>query len=274
MVKKDHLREELERQRDKIIHQRNEIIESIQYASLIQTSLLPQKKLIDKAFPHNFVLYIPKNIVSGDFYWMVIKGYRVYFAVADCTGHGVPGALMSILGISFLNEIVTLHDNLPANRILNLLREMVMKALHQTGDSAEALDGMDIALCIYDRGKDILQYAGANQTLYIIRQDVVIEYKPDRMPVGVSGVEEQSFTNQYVDLKKNDTLYLSTDGYMDQFGGPEGKKFKFDPFRALLLEIAHLPMNAQKKILLKTFEEWKGDNIQVDDILVMGIKIH
>ncbi|MCD6200200.1 MAG: SpoIIE family protein phosphatase [Bacteroidales bacterium] len=273
MVKREELREEMERQRDEITRQRNEIIESIQYASLIQTSLLPQKKLIDKVFPRNFVLYLPKNIVSGDFYWMVSRGRKAYFAVADCTGHGVPGALMSILGISFLNEIVTMHDNLPANRILNLLREMVMKALHQTGDSTEALDGMDISLCIYDQEKMILQYAGANHPIYIIRGEVVIEYKPDRMPIGVSGIEEQPFTNQYVELKKNDTLYLFTDGYVDQFGGSEGKKFKFDPFRTLLLKIARLPMKSQKKILLETFEKWKGEFIQVDDILVMGIKI-
>ncbi len=273
MTKRDKLREELERQRDEITRQRNEIIESINYASLIQTSLLPQKKVIDRAFPKNFVLYVPKNIVSGDFYWMVNKGPRVYFAVADCTGHGVPGALMSILGISFLNEIITMRNNLPANRILNLLREMVMKALHQTGDSTEALDGMDISLCIYEREKNILQYAGANQPLYIVRGDVVIEYKPDRMPIGVSGVEEQPFTNQYVELKKNDMLYLFTDGYVDQFGGPDGKKFKFDPFRSLLLRISRMPVKTQKKILLDTFEEWKGSHIQVDDILVMGMKI-
>ena len=273
MAKEEHLRKELEKQRDEITRQRNEIIESIQYASLIQTSLLPPPKVFDKAFPRHFVLFIPKNIVSGDFYWLVSKGKRTYFSVADCTGHGVPGALMSILGISFLNEITTMRDNLPANRILNLLREMVMKALHQTGDSTEALDGMDISLCIYDKEKKILQYAGANNPLYIVRQDVVIEHKPDRMPIGVSGIEEQPFTNHYIELKKNDNLYLFTDGYVDQFGGPEGKKFKFDPFRSLLLKIASLPMKEQEKILRKTFEEWKGDYVQIDDILVMGINI-
>ncbi|NIA12117.1 MAG: SpoIIE family protein phosphatase [Nitrospiraceae bacterium] len=273
MKKQEQLWKELEKQRDEITRQRNEIIESIQYASLIQTSLLPQKKLIDKVFPRNFVLYVPKNIVSGDFYWLVTKENKAYFAVADCTGHGVPGALMSILGISFLNEIVTVRENLPANRILNLLREMVMKALHQTGDSTEAMDGMDIALCIYDKGKNVLQYAGANNPLYIVRQDVVIEYKPDRMPIGVSGVEEQPFINHYIALKKNDNLYLFSDGYVDQFGGSEGKKFKSDPFRTLLLKMQSVPMKAQKKILLDSFEEWKGQYIQVDDILVMGIKI-
>ncbi len=273
MAEKNHLKRELEKQRDEIIRQQKEIIESIQYASLLQTSLLPQKKAIDKIFPENFILYLPKNIVSGDFYWIVAKGDKDYVAVADCTGHGVPGALMSILGLSFLNEIVIMHENLQANRILNLLREMVMKSLHQTGGSEEAMDGMDIGLCIYDRQKNILQFAGANNPLYLVRDSVVIEYKPDRMPIGVSGVEEQPFSSHYLEMRKGDMLYLFTDGYIDQFGGAKGKKFKYDPFKSLLIKIAALPMEEQRNKLYKTFEEWKGRYIQVDDILIWGIKI-
>ena len=273
MAKKELLRAELEKQRDEITRQRNEIIESIQYAGLIQTSLLPRLKVLGKYFPENFLLYLPRNIVSGDFYWFVPKGNRLYFAVGDCTGHGVPGALMSILGLSFLNEIITSREHLQANRILNLLREMVMKALHQTGDTSEAADGMDIALCIYDREKKIMQYAGANNPIYIIRGGVAIEYKPDRMPIGISGQEEKPFSSLYLDVKKGDMLYLFTDGYVDQFGGPEGKKFKYDPFKALLISVAGKKAEKQRDILYEEFSRWKGDHLQVDDILVMGIRI-
>jgi len=274
MAKKELLRAELEKQRDEITRQRNEIIESIQYAGLIQTSLLPRQKVLEKYFPENFLLYLPKNIVSGDFYWFVPKGNRLYFAVGDCTGHGVPGALMSILGLSFLNEIIASREHMQANRILNLLREMVMKALHQTGDTREAQDGMDIALCIYDRDTHVLQYAGANNPLYLIRGGVAIEYKPDRMPIGISGLEEKPFSNQYLEVKKGDMLYLFTDGYVDQFGGPDHKKFKYDPFKALLISMAGEPAEKQRKILYEEFVRWKGDLIQVDDILVMGVKVH
>ncbi len=273
MARKELLRAELEKQRDEITRQRNEIIESIQYAGLIQTSLLPRRKVLEKYFSENFLLYLPKNIVSGDFYWFVYKGNRLYFAVGDCTGHGVPGALMSILGLSFLNEIISSREQLQANRILNLLREMVMKALHQTGDISETKDGMDIALCIYDSEKKILQYAGANNPLYLIRGDVAIAYKPDRMPIGISGLEEKPFSNQYLDVKKGDMLYLFTDGYVDQFGGPHRKKFKYDPFKALLISIANYPAGKQQELLYETFTRWKGDLIQVDDVLVMGVRI-
>ncbi len=273
MARKELLRAELEKQRDEITRQRNEIIESIQYAGLIQTSLLPRRKVLEKYFPENFLLYLPKNIVSGDFYWFVSRGNRLYFAVGDCTGHGVPGALMSILGLSFLNEIISSREHLQANRILNLLREMVMKALHQTGDTAEAQDGMDIALCIYDPEKKILQYAGANNPLYLIRGGVAIEYKPDRMPIGISGQVEKPFSNQYLEVKKGDMLYLFTDGFVDQFGGPDRKKFKYDPFKALLISIAGSPAEKQQDILYEEFSRWKGDLIQVDDVLVMGVKV-
>ncbi len=271
--KKVVLREELERQRDEIARQRNEIIESIEYAGMIQKSLLPRRKLLEPYFPEHFILYLPRNIVSGDLYWFVPRGERLYFAVADCTGHGVPGALMSILGLSFLNEIVNSREHLQANRILNLLREMVMKALHQTGENTEASDGMDIALCIYDRNSRVLQYAGANNPLYIIRGDVAIEYKPDRMPIGISGVEERPFSNHYIELFPGDWLYLFTDGYVDQFGGPRGKKYKYDPFKALLIAISHEPASRQRERLEKEFLHWKGEYPQVDDILVMGMKV-
>ncbi len=273
MAKRTVLKAELERQRDEIARQRNEIIESIQYAGMIQKSLLPRTKVLEPYFPEHFLFYLPRNIVSGDFYWFVPRGERLYFAVADCTGHGVPGALMSILGLSFLNEIITSRDHLPANRILNLLREMVMKALHQTGDTTEAADGMDIALCIFDRSNRVLQYAGANNPLYIIREEVAIEYKPDRMPIGISGMEEQPFSNRYVELRPGDWLYLFTDGYVDQFGGPRGKKYKYDPFKALLIKMAREPASRQKERIEQEYLSWKGSYPQVDDILVMGLKV-
>lgn len=272
MSERDKYLVELKWQRDEISRQQQEIIQSIRYASLIQTSLLPQESYFKKLIPKGFIFYRPRDIVSGDFYWLAEKDGKIYFAVADCTGHGVPGALMSILGISFLNEILTRYESFRANRMLNLLREMVMKALHQTGDKTQAMDGMDIAICIYDARERSLQYAGANNPLYIVRKDVVIEYKPDRMPIGISGEEEKSFKNHFIKLQKSDWLYLFSDGYVDQFGGNSGKKFKYDPFKELLLEISGFHARKQNEILESTLEKWMGAYQQVDDILVMGVR--
>ena len=181
---------------------------------------------------------------------------------------------MSILGISFLNEIVTRFESFRANRMLNMLREMVMKALHQTGDPTQSMDGMDISLCIYNPKDNTLQFSGANNPLYLVRKDVIIEYKADRMPIGISGEEEKSFTNHLIHVHQGDWFYLFTDGYVDQFGGSKGKKFKYDPFKGLLLQLASKSPQKQKEIMESRLEQWMGTYPQIDDILVTGVRFH
>jgi serine phosphatase RsbU (regulator of sigma subunit) len=267
------LHEELRRQRDEIARQKKEIIYSFEYASLIQSALLPPENLLNSLLPDNFILYLPKDIISGDFFWITRIRSNILFAAADCTGHGVPGALMSILGISYLNEIMTQKCRLKANRILNQLREKIMKALHQTGEGGESKDGMDIALCIFNPQTLELQYSGANNSLYLIRNNLLEEIKPDKMPIGISGTMEQSFTNHNLQLEQGDIIYIFSDGFADQFGGPLGKKFKYKPFKQLLIDIHKKPLPEQKGNLLSTIQNWKGDLDQVDDILIMGVKI-
>jgi serine phosphatase RsbU (regulator of sigma subunit) len=272
IMAEDSLHKELERQRDEIARQKKEIIYSLQYASLIQSALLPADNILERYLHDHFVLYLPKDIISGDFYWLAERNDSILFAAADCTGHGVPGALMSILGITFLNEVLQERCQLKANRILNQLREKIMKALHQTGEAAKSKDGMDIAMCIFKPDSGEIQYAGANNPLYRIRDKELEEIRPDKMPIGISGREELSFTNHIVKTLPGDIIYLFSDGFADQFGGPMGKKFKYKPFKELLLEIHQAPMMEQKEILQAELEKWKGDLEQVDDILIMGVR--
>jgi len=253
--------------------QKKAIVESIEYASIIQSALLPPSHQIKKILKDHFILYLPRDIVSGDFYWIATKGEWIYLAAADCTGHGVPGSLMSILGISFLNEIISQKGIFRANRILNLLREKIMKALHQTGDRNESKDGMDISLCLINTKTLEFRFSGANNPLYYIRNHRIYEMKGDRMPIGISGMEEKSFTEFMIRLKKGDLLYLFSDGYPDQFGGPRDKKLKYGPFQDLLLSVHNEPLNVQKELLINALLEWKGENDQVDDIMVIGIRI-
>jgi sigma-B regulation protein RsbU (phosphoserine phosphatase) len=179
---------------------------------------------------------------------------------------------MSILGISFLNEVLQEKCHLKANRFLNQLREKIMKALHQTGEVAKSKDGMDIALCIYTPETSQLQYSGANNALYLIRENELEEIRPDKMPIGISGTEELSFSNQQMKINPGDTIYLFSDGFADQFGGPLGKKFKYRPFKELLLKIHHKPLHEQKEILSSELEKWMGNLEQVDDILILGLR--
>jgi serine phosphatase RsbU (regulator of sigma subunit) len=232
--------------------------------------MLPTQDVFKRLLPENFVYYRPRDIVSGDFYWL--NRYKEYtvIAVGDCTGHGVPGAFMSVMGISFLNEIVGRGNFSTAAAILNQLRERVMKALNQTGQWDEQKDGMDISLCLIDRNRRELQYSGANNPLYLIRNEFLIEYKGDRMPIGVSAGPERSFTNHKIDIQPADRMYLFTDGYVDQFGGDGKKKYKYLPFKNLLMQNAGLDMESQLQKLDKNFLDWKGDLPQIDDILIMG----
>jgi serine phosphatase RsbU (regulator of sigma subunit) len=257
----------------KIEEQNREITCSIQYASKIQNALLPTAVELKKSLPSYFVLSKPRHIVSGDYYWLARKDDKIIIAVADCTGHGIPGAFMSILGVSFLNEIVNKAVIVRANEILNQLSGQVIKSLHQTGKNDETRDGMEMGLCVIDFGKQKLQYSGAFRPMYLIREGEIKEFKGDSMPIGIYEQEDQSFTNTEILFKKNDIIYLFTDGYVDQLGGASRKTFRSENFKRLLIDIHSLPMNEQKKALEKKYEEWKGEVDQVDDILIAGIKM-
>ncbi len=256
-----------------LAYQKRQITDSIEYACRIQTAILPPADYITSVIPDHFILYKPRDIVSGDFYWITHKEGKIVVAVVDCTGHGVPGAFMSMLGFAFLNEIVNKETDLKAHKILNQLRDYVKESLHQTGKEDEAKDGMDIALCIIDPEHQKLQYSGAYNPLYLIRNEEFISLKADRMPIGIHIIEKESFTNHEIDIQKGDIIYIFTDGYIDQFGGPKALKFKTGPFKEKLISIKEYPMSRQKEILETEFNNWKGTRDQIDDVLVMGIKI-
>jgi serine phosphatase RsbU (regulator of sigma subunit) len=194
-------------------------------------------------------------------------------AAGDCTGHGVPGALMSILGISFLNEIMQSGVNLKANRILNLMREKVMKALHQTGRSTETKESIDIGLCVVDCLSGKMQYSGANRPLIMIRKGELTEFKPDKLTIGIAPLRETPFTNNIIDTIPGDSFYLFSDGFSDQFGEITDKKFKHKHFKRLIESVEGLPMTLQKELLESAFKEWKGSSQQIDDVLVFGFKL-
>jgi PAS domain S-box-containing protein len=265
--------EELERHRrdlEELIEEQNA---SLLYASKIQKALLPPEKEIIKSLSSYFILSKPKDIVSGDFYWITRKDEKVIFAIADCTGHGVPGAFLNILGISFLNEIINRTLIVRANEILNQLRGQVIKSLHQTGRNDETRDGMEIALCVLDFERQKIQFSGAFRPMILIRDNKTKEFKADSIAIGIDEQDDQSFSNIEVQIMKDDVIYLFSDGYIDQLGGQERKRFRTENFLKLLNEIHELPMLEQRTILENKFEKWKGNNDQTDDVMVIGIKI-
>ncbi len=257
-----------------IIEQKNTAItDSILYASRIQGAVLPPKEELQQYFAECFIFFKPLNIVSGDFYWGTIKDDLIFIAAADCTGHGVPGAFMSMLGCAFLNEIIMKANTIKASNILNELREYVIKALRQKGETGEAQDGMDIALCVVDKKKKIMHFAGANNPLYIIRNNELNIIKRDHMQIGIHLNSDVPFTNHTIEMQINDHYYIFTDGLPDQFGGLENKKFKYAQLQQLLISMNNEPFSVQHQIIEDTFNSWKGDNEQTDDILVIGFKI-
>jgi len=261
-----------EAQRDQIAIQKKEITDSILYAERIQHSLLPRQEKLKQLMREYFILFKPRDIVSGDFYWAAEVKDKIIVAAADCTGHGVPGAFMSMLGIAFLNEVVRENRVLKADLILNKLRYHVIEALQQKGQPGEAKDGMDMALCVIDKKKNILHFAGANNPLYYIRNRELFEIKGDKMPVAIH-VRMDPFTNHKVEILPGDAFYIFSDGYADQFGGPQGKKLKYKALKELLLRVSTKPMTEQKSILNETFESWKGEMEQIDDVVVVGFRI-
>ena len=273
--------EEVVRQKEEIETQNQElevlykhVTDSIKYAKRIQEAILPPDSLVKRLLPNSFVLYKPKDIVSGDFYWMDAKNGKTMYAAVDCTGHGVPGAFMSIVGYNLLKHVVNNNNFTKPSLILDGLNDGVSETLHHGHEEAQTKDGMDLSFCTIDFKTLELQYAGAFNPLFIIRNNELLQTKADKFPIGYFlGEEKKKFTNHTIQLKKGDCVYIFSDGYADQFGGPNGKKFMAKHFRDLLLEVHKQPVNLQKEILNKTFEDWRGNHDQVDDILVIGLKI-
>ena len=271
--------EKLAQKNKQINLQKKNITDSIEYASRIQQALLPPEQVLENIFPDCFIFYRPRDMVSGDFYWITQKDHKLILAAADCTGHGVPGAFMSMLGIAFLNEIVNKNiENkhiytLQANEVLNSLRQYIINSLHQEEESSSSKDGIDMALTIIDFQNNHIQYAGAYNPLYLIRKGGLTEKKPDRMPVAIHRRSEQPFTNHEFRFYDDDVIYLFSDGFYDQLGGEKGRKFMSKNFKKLLLDIHQKPMDEQKDLLKHQFLKWKNGYDQLDDILVIGLRL-
>ncbi len=264
---------EIEKQRDLIKEKNYDITSSIIYASYIQDTIISSHSFFDKTFPENFILSKPKDIVSGDFYWMAEKDEKVIFTVADGTGHGVPGAFISLLGITFLDEIVNTQGITNSKEIIALLRERVIKTLAQRKNHIPTPDGMDISLCVLDKGKKSFQFTGAMNDMLYFHQGRMKLLKADRVSVCIPLSNKGTFTMEEINYQKGDILYLFTDGYKDQFGGPQDKKYLACHFYNSLAEIHSLPMQKQKEILEKRLRDWMGDGPQTDDITIIGIRL-
>lgn len=265
--------EEIQKQSAQIAELYEQVKDSILYAKRIQEAILPSKEEINTALKNSMVLFRPKDIVSGDFYWFSEKHDRAIIAAADCTGHGVPGALMSMIGSSLLNEIVNEKGIIEPAEILFALKQGVIKALNKHPSADQTKDGMDIAICSIPKEGNKIEYAGANNPLWMIRDGEIIERRGDRQPVGIYGDNlDTPYTNHEIEVMPGDTVYIFSDGYADQFGGPRGKKFKYSQFKQLLVDINDKPMANQKEVLNNAIEEWMGEEEQIDDILVVGIR--
>jgi serine phosphatase RsbU (regulator of sigma subunit) len=269
--------EELTTLNEAISRQNNEIMDSISYAQRIQSAMMPPEGYFNELLDEAFILYKPRDIVSGDFFWIKQVNQFIILAAADCTGHGVPGAFMSLLGISYLNEIVSRREITEASQVLNELRRQIKNSLRQHGQPDEAKDGIDMALCAIDQKNRTMQYAGAFNPLYLIREEKsdaeLIEFKADRMPLGYYHGKDRTFTHHDIKLEIGDTFYIFSDGFIDQKGGPDQKKFMSKKFKKLLLEIHDEPMFEQKNKLEQALVEWMGDQTQIDDILVVGVRV-
>jgi len=307
-------RDEIEQQKERIEEIHHEVSESINYATRLQGAILPEEKILSKYVSEHFVLFKPKDKVSGDFYWWAHIENHTIITAADSTGHGVPGAFMSMLGASFLREIVQKEYITHTGVILRKLRKEIIKSLKQTGETGTQKDGMDMAIISIDHENNMVQFSGANNPLYIIRNEKsssslrgagatkqstksneiathsanvrndglilvmthnnlgLYEVKPDKMPIAIYE-KMDAFTTHEIQLEKDDMLYMFSDGFADQFGGPKGKKFKYKPFKRLLLDNANKSMIEQKEILNQAFEDWKGSLEQIDDVVVLGVKI-
>jgi serine phosphatase RsbU (regulator of sigma subunit) len=254
--------------------QHKDITDSIKYAQRIQQAILPPDKLWNNILPQSFVFYQPKDILSGDFYWIEETTEHIFIAAADCTGHGVPGALMSIVNYNLLNRAVLEHGLTNAGAILDSVNKYLTLSLHQTYQESAVRDGMDVSLCVINKKTKKMDFAGAFNSIYLIRNNAIQEFIPDKQPVG-SFIEDniKPFTSQSFQLLENDVVYMFTDGYADQFGGPKGKKYKYKQLQHLLLSSYTKPFDEQNQIFKSAINDWKGSLEQVDDILLLGYKI-
>lgn len=263
----------IESQKALVEEKNKDITDSINYAKRIQEAILPTLELKNKLFPSSLVLFEPRDIVSGDFFWFAEKKGKKIIAAVDCTGHGVPGAFMSMIGTAFLNEIVNGKDITKPSKILDNLRERIIVSLKQNGIEGENRDGMDISLLCFDENNSTVEFAGANNPLWIISNGKLIEIKGNKQPIGFYEGPLTPFTQHTIELNKGDTLFLLTDGYADQFGGSNGKKFKYKQLQNYLISEQHHTMPELEEKLKKKFHEWKGDLEQVDDVLLIGIRV-
>jgi serine phosphatase RsbU (regulator of sigma subunit) len=283
-----------------IAEKNRSILDSINYARRIQRAILPSEEHFIRVLPDSFVWFRPKDIISGDFYWYSEQGETVLYSAADCTGHGVPGALMSMISTQLLNEAVNIKKITSPHEILDDVRSGIISALRQQGENVEQKDGMDATLCVFNRETNKFAFSGANNSIYIIRKGeeplfdkvtnpqytvnlklepnreseklYLYEIKPDKQPVGFHYGEPKPFTSHEFQLNKGDTVYTFSDGYADQFGGPKGKKFKYSQLKQLFLSISHNDMQRQRELLEQTFENWKGQEEQVDDVVIIGMR--
>jgi serine phosphatase RsbU (regulator of sigma subunit) len=264
-------KEEVEAQRERVLVLYQDLQSSIDYAQRLQQTILPDDHFIKEMFPDSFVFFRPKATVSGDFYWFARRGNKKLFAAADCTGHGVPGAFMSLVGHNVLNQATKVYSK-PA-QILNSANRLSGEAMRSNDGEHFMRDGMDIALCALDSETLELEFSGAHNPAYILRNDEITEISSDPFSIGTYVKNEREFTNHKLQLQKGDCIYLFSDGYADQFGGPRGKKFMRKQFRTMLLSIYHLSMEEQKIRIGEILEQWRGDQEQIDDILVIGIRV-
>ena len=272
--------EEVVRQKSEIENKNEEleilykqVTDSIHYAKRIQDAILPTANTVKQLLPDAFILFKPKDIVSGDFYWIEQKDNLVYFAAVDCTGHGVPGAFMSLVGHNILKDIIKNTTATKPSEILDSLREGIVNALRVDDSGRQAKDGMDMTLCAIDYKTMELQYAAAFNPLYIIRKGELAMHPANKFPIGSYIGEKTNFDNHTIKLEKGDQIFIFSDGYADQFGGPNGKKFMVGNFRKLLTQISQLPSTQQKEKLDETLLTWQGGQEQVDDVLVIGVKV-
>ena len=266
-------RDELKFQKHLVEEKHREITDSINYAERIQRSFLATKEQLDEQLKDYFVLFQPKDVVSGDFYWAhTLRNGNFALVTADSTGHGVPGAIMSLLNTSSLEKAVELGINEPAE-ILNHTRQTIIERLKKDGSAEGGKDGMDCSLISFNKEKTKLVYAAANNPIWIIRNNELIELKSDKMPVGKHDRDSVSFTQHEVELQKGDMIYALTDGFPDQFGGPKGKKFMYKKLKELLISIAHQSSKEQQSVLRDTLKDWMGHTEQVDDVTVIGVRV-
>ncbi|MBS1636102.1 MAG: SpoIIE family protein phosphatase [Bacteroidetes bacterium] len=274
LFKQENLRYagQIEEQKKVLEEKNHEITDSINYARKIQNALIPSEQEFAAHFREAFILFKPKDIVSGDFYWITRKGNKVFYATSDCTGHGVPGGFMTMLGISFLDEIINEKNITRPDLVLNALRERIIHTLKQTGTAGENKDGMDIVLCCLDTSTLQLEFACANNSLFVLRGGALTEYRADKQPCGFYH-ENLPFTYHQVTLQPGDQVYTFSDGFADQFGGPKGKKFKYKQLQETLIANGTKSLHEQHKVLDHVFESWRDTLEQIDDVLLIGIKV-